>query len=72
MVVTSRTWGRFESTQSPPPNNVDARIGNAAFLAPAMVTCPFKGNPPEMTIRSNVATEQCLCFELEADRPFDS
>ncbi len=46
MVSTSTTLGMFDSTHSPPPRIVEARIGKAAFFAPLVRTSPFSRRPP--------------------------
>ena len=42
-------FGRFSIVQIPSINNVAGKIATAAFLAPLIVTSPFKGVCPVIT-----------------------
>src|SRR5690606_35515524 len=41
--------GTFDRTTGPPASSVPARIGNAAFFAPEILTSPSSGMPPRIS-----------------------
>ena len=53
-ILTSLIFGRLSIVQTPLINKVAGNIATAAFLAPLIVTSPFRRVPPFITNLSNV------------------